>query len=107
MVVSESFIWQALRLDLVNNEDSPPSQEPVDREFVAALIENAETRLETFLGHPLSDFDGGIPSDLALAVSIDVSQSYFNRMAPDLPDAYWQLLKPYRAWGFGRAVEDA
>ncbi len=101
MHVSPDFVWSFLRVEAVANDDSPPTYEPVDADLIAALIDAAERRVETMIGKPLSDL-AAIPGDMNLAIAMDVSVHYFNRVNPELPDMYWQLLMPLRAWGFGR-----
>ena len=104
MHVQEKTVWDFLRLDLVEDDESPPSLAPADREFVSSLIEAAEARLDRYLAKPLAEFET-IPGDLTLAVSVDVATHYFNRLNPELPDSYWQLILPFRAWGFGAPEE--
>lgn len=103
MHVDEQYVWQYLRVEPVANDESPPSNEPVDADFIRTLIENAEKRVETFIGSGLDELDA-IPADLVQVIHIDVACNYWNRLAPDLPEAYWSLLMPYRVWSFGRAI---
>lgn len=101
MHIDEEMLWQMLRVEPVS-----PSNEPVDASFIRLLITNAEARAERFIGGSLDDFET-LPAELEQAIMIDVATNYFNRLSPDLPDAYWQLLMPFRSWSFGRAIEEA
>ena len=106
IVTPEATVWAALRLDL-EAVGSPPESAPIDREYVAALIAMAETRLAAYIGRGLSDFiedEEEVPEPLTQAVCLDVSCSYFNRLNPELPAAYFDLIAPWRVWSFGGAA---
>ena len=104
MHVNEKDLWNFLRVDVISNADSPPNSEPADSSFIRTLIDSAEKRLEKFIGHSLDDFDV-FPDELSFAIMIDVSVHYFDRINPTLPQIYDENIMPFRAWGFGRAVE--
>lgn len=105
MHVEQQFVWNFLRVEAVANEESPPTYEPVDADLIASLIDAAEKRVETMIGGSLDDLNT-IPGDMALAIAMDVSVHYFNRINPELPELYWQLLMPFRSWGFGRDTSE-
>lgn len=96
---SEPEIWAALQVDLEPTEASPPEYEPVDRAFIATLIERAEERIKRFTGLDL--VNGSIPPAIEAAITLDVMRNYFNRLDPSLPTEWDELIAPYRQWGFG------
>lgn len=104
MYVNENDVWNFLRVDLIENDDSPPTVEPEDVSLIRMLIDNAKKRLEKFIGHSLDKFDV-LPDELSFAVMIDVSVHYHNRIDPKLPDIYDETIGPFRQWSFGRAVD--
>ncbi|MDB5541394.1 MAG: hypothetical protein JWQ89_3121 [Devosia sp.] len=100
----EATVWAWLRLDLVDSGGSPTALEPVDADTVRALIVAAEVRLETFIGTTLAEIlyeSDEIPEPLTRAILLDVSNHYFSRLNPELPDAYFEAIAPWRAWSFG------
>ena len=104
--VSESDVWSALQVDLYDNDDSPPTKEPADRSFIEFLILAAQERFDRFCTIKLADIEGEIPVQIRMLINIDVATHYFNRINPELPEAYWNMLFPYRAHGFGGCIED-
>lgn len=96
--IKESDVWAALQLDLYANDDSPPLMEPVDRPYIALLIEMAQERLDNLLSVKLADYEDDIPAALKIAIITDVAVHYFDRLTPSLPDEYWNAILPYRAW---------
>ena len=106
VLVNEEFVWQALQVDLVANEDSPPTLEPVDRSFIEFLIIAAQERFDRYCAIKLADIEGEIPMQIAMAINIDVATHYFNRINPELGDVYWNMIFPYRSHGFGACAEE-
>lgn len=101
LFVPEGTVWEALRLDLIADGGSPEALAPVDAEFIRGLIVAAQSRLERWIGHALADFDDVLPPELGQAIIVDVAASYFSRLNPELPPAYFDLIASRRAWGFG------
>lgn len=103
-LIPAATVWAFLRVDLVDSGASPTELAPVDADFVLSLILAAETRLETFIASTLAEVIytlGAIPDSLTQAVCLDVSAHYFNRLNPEIPDAYFEAIAPWRAWSFG------
>lgn len=97
-------VWAWLRVDLVDSGASPSELAPVDADLIASLILAAEVRLETFIGTTLAELlyeSDEIPEPLTRAVCLDTAAHYFSRLNPELPDAYFEAIQPWRAWGFG------
>jgi hypothetical protein len=94
--VTEQEVWNALQVDLsMNYENSPPMEDPVDRAYIATLIRAAQNRMDQHLGTKLADMDS-IPDEIKLALMMDVSVHYFDRLNPVLPQNYFYLIRPYR-----------
>lgn len=100
IVTSESAVWAALRLDLVDDGSSPTELVPADRDHIVSLIAAAETRIEILTGLALDELEE-VPEPLTQAIILDVSAHYFNRVNPELPEDYDSLIAPYREFGFG------
>ncbi len=94
---SEADVWAALQLDLTENEGT----EPIDKAYVATLIEAAEDLVAGFIGKSLSTFEDGVPSLLTHAVITVVQARYRNRLSPEIPAEFWSLIAEHRVWGFG------
>jgi hypothetical protein len=93
--ITEEEVWAALQVDLYENEDSPPTKEPIDRDYIATLIEAAQNRMDEHLDTKLADMDA-IPSEIKLALMMDVTVNYFDRKNPVLPQHYFYLIRPFR-----------
>lgn len=98
--VTEPEVWQALQVDLYDTGDSPQTQAPVDRAYIATLITAAQNRLDEHLATKLADWDA-VPAELKLAIMMDVTVNYFDRKSPALPEQYFYLIRPFRNWSFG------
>jgi hypothetical protein len=105
LYVDPSDVWAALRLDLVPDGGSPEGLAPADAGYVETLILAAQERMDKFLAVKLADRDE-VPTVLKIALMTDVSTFYFNRMNPQLPDVYFEMIAPFRRWGFGGATEE-
>lgn len=97
--VPEKEVWSALQVDLYQNDESPPTKEPTDREFIAMLIEAAQNRMDEHLFTKLKDWPE-IPAEIKLALMMDVTENYFDRKNPTLPEHYFYLIRPFRQWVF-------
>ena len=78
--------------------------DPTDAELIESLITAAEVRLETFIGTTLAELiyeSDALPEPLTRAICMDVAAHYFSRLNPELPDAYFDAIGPWRAWSFG------
>lgn len=93
--VPEEEVWAALQVNMVEDDESPPSMVAVDRGFIETLIYAAQNRADRHLATKLEDLDA-VPSELKLAIMMDVSVHYFDRINPVLPEAYWLLIRPFR-----------
>lgn len=97
-------VWAWLRVDLFDTGESPTTLAPVDADLIADLILAAEVRLEGFIGTTLAELlyeSDELPEPLTRAICLDVATHYFSRLSPELPDAYFAAIAPWRAWSFG------
>ena len=93
--VAEEEVWSALQVDLYTNDESPPTKEPVEREYISMLIMAAQHRMEQHLEKPLSEWPE-IPFEIKLALMMDVTIGFFDRKNPVLPEHYFYLIRPFR-----------
>ena len=93
--VTEEEVWNALQVDLYTNYESPLSQEPADREYIAMLIDAAQNRMDQHLEKPLAEWSE-IPAEIKLALMMDVTVNYFDRKNPVLPEHYFYMIRPFR-----------
>lgn len=97
--VSEREVWNALQVHLYENDESPPEKEPAEREYIALLIEAAQSRIDEHLATKLENWPE-IPPEIKLAIMMDVTVNFFDRKNPVLPEHYYYMLRPYRQWVF-------
>lgn len=93
----EADVWAALQCDLTEAGGT----EPIDKNYIASLIEAAESLVAGYVGKSLSSFDDGIPPLLIQAVITVVQARYRNRLSPEIPAEFWSLIAEHRVWGFG------
>lgn len=94
---SEPDVWAALQVDLIEAGGT----EPVDRAYIATLVEGAESLVSGYIGKGLSTFEDGVPPLLTQAVITVVQARYRNRLSPEIPSEFWSLIAEHRVWGFG------
>lgn len=93
----EADVWAALQVDLTEAGGT----EPVDKAYIASLIESAEALVAGYIGKSLSSFSDGVPPLLTQAVITVVQARYRNRLSPEIPGEFWSLIAEHRVWGFG------